>query len=136
MSAKKILMIIDDDDDDRFFFSQAVKEMGDSYGCIEALSGIQALKALRSKEQPLPHFIFLDLNMPPMNGKQCLQELKNDEQLKNIPVIIYTTSRYQKEVDHVLKMGAAHFLIKPHDIGELRNKILESIESESFRIRS
>jgi CheY-like chemotaxis protein len=88
MTTHKILMIVDDDKDDRFFFCSAIRKNNPSYECIEAENGADALKQLRTTKQ-LPDFIFLDLNMPKMDGRECLKELKKDETLKKIPVIIW-----------------------------------------------
>ncbi len=91
MRTHKILMIVDDDKDDRFFFRSAIRKNNPTFECIEAENGVDALEQLRKAEQ-LPDFIFLDLNMPKMDGRECLKELKKDKTLKKIPVIIYSTS--------------------------------------------
>ena len=78
MKNQKILMIVDDDTDDRFFFRSAIRKNNPSYECIEAENGDDALKQLR-KAKYLPDFIFLDLNMPKMDGRECLEELKKDK---------------------------------------------------------
>src|ERR1051325_9789359 len=98
MYDRKIICLVDDDADDRFFFQTAVKKIDGSYECITAQNGEDTLAKLRTATR-LPDYIFLDLNMPFMNGKECLMELKKDERLKNIPVIIYTTSNFSKDFD-------------------------------------
>ncbi len=117
-------MIVDDDSDDREFFCEAVNELHLSAECLSAASGREALKTLRNGIQSLPDFIFLDLNMPKMDGRTCLAELKKDEKLKNIPVIIFSTSSYQKDIDETCKLGAAYFFPKPADFEKLKNEIL------------
>lgn len=112
---KKILMIVDDDKDDRFFFLSAIHKNNPSFQCIEAENGVDALKQLRNLED-LPDFIFLDLNMPKMDGKQCLEELKKDKNLKNIPIVIYTTSEYKLDKEVTEKLGADYFFTKLSDI--------------------
>ena len=57
--------------------------------------------------------------MPRMNGKECLVELKNTPFLQNIPIIIYSTTSDQKEIQKTLQMGASHFLIKKSSFNEL-----------------
>lgn len=120
-------MIVDDDVDDRFFFRKAIKEMDPSNVYLEAFNGQDALDKLRLMEH-FPDFIFLDLNMYIMNGEECLKELKKDEKLKKIPVIIYSTSLYPKEVDNMIRMGAVHYLIKPFDITKLSQEITTILE--------
>jgi len=118
MADKKIVMIVDDDSDDRMFFHEAVSQMNSSFEFREAINGEEALRILRSSLK-LPDFIFLDLNMPGMDGHQCLKELKKDERLKNLPVIIYSTSSYQVDKDTTRAGGAAYFLTKVSDIKNL-----------------
>jgi len=119
-------MIIDDDQDDRFFFKEALKEMLPSSVCLEANSGIEALKLLRNAEQ-IPDFIFLDINMPRMDGRDCLKQLKRDEKLQHIPVIIYSTSFSDKSVAELHALGASGYLNKPTDMNKLPAQILEAI---------
>ena len=123
-------MIVDDDPDDRFFFRRAVEQMGPSYEYYGAQHGVEALEYL-GEAQKLPDFIFLDLNMPVMGGKECLEELRKDESLKNIPVIIYTTAFYDRSIEAVLNLGAAYYLLKPFDV----SKLPEGIETAIKQVR-
>lgn len=75
-----------------------------------------------------PDVIFLDLNMPAMSGWQCLAKLKNDTALKNIPVIMYSTSSNPREKEIAIELGATGFVTKPTDFGVL-TKILETIST-------
>ena len=129
IKVKKSYMIVDDDAEDREFFCDAVKEIDLSAECFEANNGEDALKKLRSQKR-LPYLIFLDLNMPRMDGKSCLAELKKDNLLKHIPVIIYTTSSSHKDVEETRELGASYFLTKPADFGILRKKISSLIEMD------
>jgi len=126
MSTQKNLMIVDDDKDDRFFFRSAIRKYNPSYQCIEAENGDDALKQLRKSEQ-LPDFIFLDLNMPKMDGRECLIELKNDKTLKNIPVIIYSTSDYKLDKEVTKELGADFFLTKLSDIYPLPEELVKAM---------
>jgi CheY-like chemotaxis protein len=65
--------------------------------------------------------------MPQMNGKQCLKKIKQHREFAEIPVIIYSTSKYKKEIDEVLEMGAATFLTKPTLFNDLKMAIAEVI---------
>ena len=108
---KKTIMIIDDDPDDVQLFCEAVAEIDPLYNCLVAYNGEEALKLLQNINTT-PDFIFLDLNMPRMNGKQCLAQFKKIP-LFSIPVIIYTTSKLKKDIEECLRLGAATFLTKP-----------------------
>jgi len=123
---QKIFMIIDDDSDDRFFFKEAIKKMLPPPICLEADSGIAALELLRSAEQ-LPDFIFLDINMSRMDGRECLTELKKDAKLKSISVIMYSTSSSEKSIAEFFKLGALSYLNKPTDLNKLSEQIYEAI---------
>jgi len=117
-------MIIDDDEDDRDFFCEAVREINTATDCFTAINGEDALHKLKNELSYLPDFIFLDLNMPRMNGIRCLTELKKDVQLKHIPVVIYSTTSYEKETIEVLHLGAFSFLVKPTSLQKLMEEIL------------
>ncbi len=127
MDDKMTLLIVDDDSDDRMFFRDAVKEINPGYELLEACDGEEALNLLR-KAVKLPDFIFLDLNMPYMNGRECLKELKADTTLKRIPVIIYSTTSFQEEIDGTKKLGAAHFLTKIADVKRLPSVLIGAME--------
>jgi DNA-binding response OmpR family regulator len=113
------VMIIDDDDDDRDIFCEAVTVIDKSIELIQCHEGEQALNILEKKESKLPDFIFLDLNMPRINGRQCLERIKRQNHLYDIPVIIYSTSKYERDIKDVLHLGAATFLTKPSRMNEL-----------------
>ncbi|MGV9004941.1 response regulator [Flavobacterium sp.] len=124
---KTIFMIIDDDEDDKFFFKEATEAMNTSCECLEASDGVDALKQLR-KIEILPNFIFLDVNMPRMDGRECLTELKKDEKLKNIPVIMYSTSFSKESIEEFRILGSSHYLYKPTDMNKLPEQISLAIK--------
>ncbi len=126
LSEKRLLMIVDDDKDDRFFFRSAIRKNNPSFECIEAENGVEALQQLRSTDA-LPDFIFLDLNMPKMDGRECLMELKKDKILKNIPVIIYSTSEYKLDKEVTKELGADFFLTKLSDIYPLPEELVKAM---------
>ena len=115
MKKKLSLLIVDDDADDRNLFTEAVKDVDENITCAEVNNGEQALKFLKDGGNVLPDCIFLDLRMPRLGGKKCLQALKSDERLKHIPVYIYTTSRELEESRELKAMGAFHFISKPNN---------------------
>ena len=125
-------LLIDDDADDREIFSIALKEVNPFGECSTAINGEDALEILKSRPDFIPDFIFLDLNMPFMNGQICLAELKKLPIIKNVPVIIYTTSSYQKDIDKTKALGAAHFLIKPSSIKSLISSLTALIKGNEL----
>ena len=113
------ILIVDDDADDRKLFVDAIREIDPSIKCTASIDGKHALELLRASGDSLPDFIFLDLRMPRYSGKRCLQEIKNDNLLKSIPVIIYTTSKELEESKELKEMGAVHFISKPTNPEEI-----------------
>ena len=92
------ILLGDEDDDDRYFFAEAIQELSSSIKLSTANDGTELLRLFKNTIIELPDLIFLDLNMPRRNGLECLEELKQNVQLKNIPVIIYSTSSHPRQV--------------------------------------
>ncbi|HEY0742976.1 MAG TPA: response regulator [Chryseosolibacter sp.] len=113
------LFIIDDDIEDQEIFIEAVKEVSDDIHCSSSTSGEEALHYLEHEAKKLPDLIFLDLNMPKLNGKQVLKEIKKRPSLKSIPVIMYSTSFAPRDIDEVKQIGASHHLLKPSRFNDL-----------------
>jgi CheY-like chemotaxis protein len=113
------IFLVDDDADDKQLFIESAKEVNANIHCITASDGQEALKYLRDENNPLPDFIFLDLRMPRIGGKQCLEEIRKDNRLINIPIFIYTTSRDDRDSIELKKAGAVHFISKPDDPTEV-----------------
>jgi len=107
------ILVVDDDEDDRKLFFETTREIDSSINCIEAVSAQDALVYLRGVDHALPDYIFLDLRMPGLSGQDCLKEIKKDARLAPVPVIVYTTSRDEKEALVLKGLGAAHFMSKP-----------------------
>jgi CheY-like chemotaxis protein len=115
----KRLLIIDDDVEDQEIFLEALKEVDKSVVCYTATSGEDAFKRMETDLVMLPDLIFLDLNMPKLNGKQVLKEIKNNRQFRHIPVIMYSTSFAPRDIDEIKKVGAIHHLLKPSRFDDL-----------------
>ena len=124
MNYQKILLI-DDDEDDQEIFMMAIEEVSDTVRCTALSDASQALLKLEKKEIE-PDVIFLDLNMPIMNGHQFLTEIKKRENLKNIPVIVFSTSFHQGTIEFTIGLGAKDFINKPEKLPALV-KILEPL---------
>jgi DNA-binding NtrC family response regulator len=124
------VLIVDDDAYDREVFIRAVKQVDETIECVELTNGEQALKELRDTSRPLPDCIFLDLRMPRISGKKCLEEIMNDGKLKHIPVYIYTTSREVEESRELMKMGAFHFISKPKNEDEVYYLVAFALEEQ------
>jgi CheY-like chemotaxis protein len=107
------ILLVDDDEDDRKLFFDATREVDGTITCISVPNGEEALLYLKDEGNRLPDYIFLDLRMPGLSGEECLVEMKKEERLAPIPVIVYTTSRDVRESIRLKELGAAHFMSKP-----------------------
>jgi CheY-like chemotaxis protein len=132
------IFLADDDQDDRMLFTEALINLG-SFIDIRAFdNGVDLLATLLEPEVALPDIIFLDLNMPLMNGEECLDNLKNEPKLSAIPVVIYS-SYIDTELMAVLQgKGADHFLQKPNTFPNLQlrlEQVILSITSLNAKIK-
>jgi CheY-like chemotaxis protein len=123
MPMVKKVLLIDDDLDDRTLFCEAMDQVAPEVICYTSPHGRKALTQLNNKEIEIPDIILLDLNMPVMSGWQCLSALKEQEPYKEIPVIIYTTSSLQEDIEKAEKLGALCFFSKPPDFNQLKKSL-------------
>jgi len=116
----KTIFHIDDDQDDIEFFAFTVNQLSTSASCLSFTDAILAMQKLISGEI-LPDVIFLDLNMPLINGQEFLLKLKANRLLCDIPVIILSTSSDSNTIKELKTDGAFDFLTKPSGLIELEN---------------
>jgi CheY-like chemotaxis protein len=112
------IMYIDDDAEDREFFCEATKHIDNYLMCHMAKDGAEGLRDLREM-MVMPDFIFVDVNMPIMNGRQFLVEIKKLPRLRSIPVIMYTTTSHSDEIREYLRLGAYKVLVKPNSLTKI-----------------
>ena len=121
------ILLADDDTDDCIFFKEALGELMLSTNLTTVNDGEQLMQLLTNETNELPHILFLDLNMPRKNGFECLSEIKQNKKLKEIPVIIFSTS-FEKEVVNLLyKNGAQYFIRKPSEFSQFKKIIQQSL---------
>jgi PleD family two-component response regulator len=108
--------LIDDDIDDQEIFLIALEGISETIKCKYANDGIKALEKLNRDTSFIPDYIFLDMNMPRMNGKECLVEIRKIDRLKQVPTFIYSTSVDPRMVEEVKHLGATDVIIKPTSI--------------------
>ncbi len=125
---KKILLI-DDDEDDQLMFKEVIESINPTLPCETAMNGKIALDKLKVWAS-LPYIIFLDLNMPVMNGFEFLIQIKKEKTLSQIPVCIFTTSNIPRDKDLAKEFGAICFLTKPNDFQVLRQQLQQILTAD------
>ena len=115
--------LIDDDLDDQEIFFMALQQFDESIQCDFANDGAKAIEQLEADKGNVPHCIFIDMNMPRMNGIECLEQIKKADRLKDIPVCMFSTSADPTLVARTKELGALDFIVKPADISELSEMI-------------
>jgi len=125
MNQAPTLLLIDDDLDDQEIFELAVRETKRTMHCVYASSGFEALEMLDSNSSFLPEYIFIDLNMPRMDGRKCLVEIRKIPRLKNVPIIIYSTADDERSLLETKEMGASKYIVKPTSLTALVDTLAE-----------
>lgn len=122
MSAQKepILILMADDDDDDFMLTQkALKESKLLNTLVRVTDGEELMEYLLSQgkyndvETKRPGLILLDLNMPRKDGREALKEIKEHQELRDIPVVVFTTSKAEEDIYRSYKLGVNSFITKP-----------------------
>ena len=128
MLQNQLLFLVDDDMDDHEIFKSALAKVDGDLTLLTATNGYEALDFL-STAGTLPDYIFVDLNMPRMDGIQFLKEIKKTDTLKNIPVIIYSTSSNPADIAKTKQLGAISFVTKPSRFSDLCSLLQSLITS-------
>ena len=107
------ILLAEDDEDDRFLFEQALLDSGIGAVLTAVSDGEQLIDLLSDLPESLaPEIIFLDINMPGMDGKSCLREIRRQEKFGMIPVIILSTSTRLKDIEETYRDGANRYISK------------------------
>ncbi|KMP11398.1 hypothetical protein UR09_02100 [Candidatus Nitromaritima sp. SCGC AAA799-A02] len=127
------IIFAEDDDEDYFLIEDACRESAVSHRTFRVKDGEQLLKGLQDPEKVFgsviePTVVFLDLNMPGMDGIQALKEIKSHPNLCHIPIVILTTSRAEEEVARAYQLGVNSFLQKPISFEGLVRQLHISLE--------
>jgi CheY-like chemotaxis protein len=115
------ILFVDDDTDDKDIFFEAINAINPEIECDSATNGEEALKMLEANPN-LPQFIFLDINMPVMDGKSFLQAIRSHDRLKHIQVVIYSTTEDKEEIRSLSSLGA-DYIGKPTSFEILKQSL-------------
>lgn len=120
-----VILYVDDDADDLLLFGEAVRQVDSSITFVPARSGEDALDFLNG--EIFPDMIFMDINMPVMNGLMCLAAIRSNPVLEHLPVVMLSTSGNDKEINQSKSLGA-DFIVKPNTFQELVNLIAKGLQ--------
>lgn len=117
------ILLADDDTDDCIFFKVALDDLAIKTNLTTVHDGEQLMIYLDETAREFIDVLFLDINMPRKNGFECLTEIRQNEKLKDLPVIIFSTSYEQEVVNSLYKSGAHYFIRKPSDFAQFKKII-------------
>ena len=125
------VLLVEDNEDDVDLTLEALKDSKLRMDIHIVSDGIAAMKFLRRldefEEKPRPDLILLDLNMPKMDGREVLREIREDPDLTDLPIVVLTTSQSQEDIDQAYKMHANCYISKPVDFMQFA-EIIKQIE--------
>jgi len=131
LSAPIEILLVEDNPGDIRLTQEVLKEgkVKNTLSIVE--NGVQAISFLRKESEyhdaPTPDLILLDLNLPKKDGREVLLEIKNDPELKKIPVVVLTTSQSEEDILKVYDLNANCYISKPVDFGQFID-VVKSIE--------
>lgn len=130
IARKKLHVFIADDDlDDIAFFKNALKEVTNEVKISVAKDGLELLEFLSIVQ---PDIIFLDINMPCMNGIDCLSEIRKLDNFHSVPVIIYSTISSEHEIDLTYDLGASMYFEKPAGFESIKSRLKDILNFRSI----
>jgi CheY-like chemotaxis protein len=100
-----------------------IGKISEPVNCITANGGVEAIDMLQSQNEYSPNYIFLDVNMPKMNGIECLKNIKKIDRLKSTNIYMYSTTSEGAVEAESENLGATGFIIKPASISILRDQL-------------
>lgn len=121
------ILLADDDEDDRLFFKEALQDIKVKTIIDFVNDGSQLMKYLNQPNLRLPNMVFLDLNMPLKNGLECLIEIRRNNRLKDLAIVIYSTSASEEDVEEAFVNGANIYIKKPNDFMLLKTALARVI---------
>ena len=123
------ILLADDDEGDRLLFKVAFSELKTKTVVRTVNNGIQLMEWLNKKDILLPYLLFLDLNMPPKNGLECLKDIKSNEKLQDVFIAIYSTSDSEKDMEETFRNGANVYITKPNDFNKLKQVLEKAVQT-------
>ncbi len=113
-------LLVDDDLDDQEVFLMTLEKINKNIKCLTANNGVEALSLLSTQNSFVPDYIFLDVNMPKMNGIECLKNIKNLSHLNDCKIFMYSTTSETSVLEKSKNLGATDFIVKPSSPATLK----------------
>lgn len=120
------ILLVDDDEDCRTLIRDAIAECKVSNQIHECRNGREALEFLRDQDQPRPGLIYLDIEMPGLDGQATLRQIKSDPQLRDIPVVMMTGVAEEQQMEEAARNGANSYTLKPANAEQFLRTVLAS----------
>ncbi len=117
---QRVILAIDDSPTIRKFLTLALSSKG--FRVVTAVDGMQALELIGKERVNL---IITDLNMPNIDGFELIQSLRNDEQYKEIPIIVLSSISNQEDIDRSISLGASSYIVKPFNNATVLHEVLK-----------
>ena len=130
------VLLADDDIDDCLFFKKALTELPLPTQLTTVHNGEELMQILNQETGQLPHVLFLDINMPRKNGFECLAEIKQSDRLKDVPVIMFSTSNSRDAMSNLFKTGADVYIRKPGNFEQLKELIHHALPMATEKVFS
>lgn len=120
-----VVLCIDNDPEDVEFFGDAIERVDSSIRCLSASSGQDALKLLSSipNNHDLPKYLFLDVNMPQMSGKDTLREIRSNSRYNSVQIVMLSTGLNPNFAKEYFELGANHFMAKAYSLQDFSDKL-------------
>ena len=121
------ILLAEDDEDDRLFFKEALQEIKVKTNISFVTNGAQLMDYLNQAGIRLPNVVFLDLNMPVKSGMECLIEIRRNNRLKDLAIVIYSTSASEEDIEDAFVNGANIYIKKPNDFSLLKSTLAKVV---------
>jgi len=126
MISFKNCLLVDDDKDDQDIFRFALNKVHPEFSCVFAENGESAIRILQQKWTS-PEFIVMDINLPRLNGLDCLAAIKKIHELREIPVFMYSTCGQTEIIEKCMSLGASGFYTKTSNLSDLENSLKDIV---------
>ena len=123
----KHVILADDDEDDRWLFLQVVSEISSTMKLSFAKDGTELLSFLKTHS---PDLVFIDLNMPLLNGVECIREIRAAQPKSELPIIVYSTSSSEKNIEECYDEGANHYIVKPYSVDKISQALTKVLNMD------